>query len=302
MQNKQLIPNVLKAGSTVAIIATAKLVNNDDLQYSKTLLENRGYKVLLSPYLYKQNYQFAGSDTERAAGLQWAINHKDIDAIFCFRGGYGTYKMIDKVNFSSLKTNPKWIIGYSDITSLHLYLYKHYGLVSLHASMPVNFKKNTAGALDSIFFALENYSLKYNISSHPLNLMGNAEGILLGGNLSLIYSMTGSKDLPDFENSILFIEDLDEYLYHIDRMMLNLEKSGILKKISALIVGGMTDMKDNEIPFGETGEEIIHGYFSKYNKPLCFNFPAGHINDNRALMHGKYCKLQINNNFIVLIL
>lgn len=297
MKNNQLIPNVLHKGSTVAIVATAKAINDQDLQYSINLLQTRGYNVLLSPYLHKQHHQLAGTDAERAAGLQWAINHKDVEAIFCFRGGYGTYKITDKVDFSELSTNPKWIIGYSDITGLQLYLYKHYHLVSLHGTMPVNFKNNTPEALNSMFTALEEYSLRYTIAPHALNIDGRAEGILLGGNLSLIYSMTGTNDLPDFENSILFIEDLDEYLYHVDRMMLNLDKSGILNKISGLVVGGLTNMKDNDIPFGKEAEEIIFEYFSKYNKPLCFNFPTGHINDNRALIIGKNANFIVNKTF-----
>jgi muramoyltetrapeptide carboxypeptidase len=295
MQNKQLTPNVLKPGDTIAIIAPAKAANKEHLQLAQTIIQKRGYKVLLSPHIDKLYHQFAGTDSERAADLQWAVNHKDVRAVFCFRGGYGTYKILEKVDFSPIKSNPKWFVGFSDITSLQLYLYRHYRLVSLHAPMPVNYKNISTEAMDSVFAALENYTLKHQTNHHPLNVCGNANGILLGGNLSLIYSMTGSNDLPDFENCILFIEDLDEYLYHVDRMMLNLDKSGILKKISALIVGGMSSMKDNEIPFGKNAEEIIYEYFSKYDKPLCFNFPIGHIMDNRALIQGKFAELRINN-------
>ncbi|MBL7918020.1 MAG: LD-carboxypeptidase, partial [Bacteroidia bacterium] len=195
------------------------------------------------------------------------------------------------VNFKPLKKLPKWIVGYSDITALHSCLH-NLGLQSLHATMPINFFKNKE-ALQSLKDALFGNKLNYKVKPSVLNRSGKARGQVIGGNLSLLYALSGCKEDLDTKNKILFIEDLDEYLYHIDRMMMQLKRSGKLKNLKALIVGGMSDMKDNKIPFGKTSEQIILEAVSEYKYPVCFNFPAGHIDRNLAIVLGKEASLNI---------
>ena len=283
----------LNKGDSVAIIATAKKIKAEELKFAITYLESLGLNVQLGKNLYAEDRQFAGSDKLRAEDLQWAINSKEIKAIFCARGGYGTLRIIDQIDFSPLKNNHKWIFGYSDITSLHNHLLAKHSIASVHGTMPINMAENTEDALNSIKTILEGEKLNYTIPTHPLSRNGNASGILFGGNLSLLQALNGSSSIPNPESKILFIEDLDEYLYHIDRMMLNLKRSGILDGISGLIVGAFTEMKDNPIPFGKTAYEIIAEHTASYSYPVCFNFPAGHVKDNRAVIIGANCKINV---------
>jgi muramoyltetrapeptide carboxypeptidase len=253
-----------------------------------------GIELVTSPNLFSEFHQFSGTDEERAADLQWAINQSEIEAIICFRGGYGTVRIIDKIDFSPLLTRPKWIVGYSDVTVLHARL-NTLGVVSIHGSMPVNFPTNTQEAISTLRQALFGEFTPLEAVGNKLNRYGIAEGELVGGNLSIIYSLQGSKDAFNTSGKILFIEDLDEYLYHIDRMMQNLKRSGLLSGLKGLIVGGMTDMRDNTVPFGKTAEEIILEAVSEYSYPVCFDFPAGHIKDNRAMAFGKKIRLEVSS-------
>lgn len=285
------IPEYLKKGDTVIIVATARKILKNELEPAIKELKSWGLKVELSKNIYKSENQFAGSDKNRADDLQNAINHKKAKAIIVARGGYGTIRIMDKVNFKPLKKLPKWIVGYSDITALHSCLH-NLGLQSLHATMPINFFKNKE-ALQSLKVALFGNKLSYKIKPVALNRPGKASGQVIGGNLSLLYALSGCKEDLKTKNKILFIEDLDEYLYHIDRMMMQLKRSGKLKNLKALIVGGMTDMKDNKIPFGKTAEQIILEAVSEYKYPVCFNFPAGHIDRNLAIVFGKEASINI---------
>ncbi len=288
------IPAYLKKGDTVVIIATARKILKSELEPAIKVLENWGLKVELGKHIFKSENQFAGSDSNRAEDLQNAINHKKAKAIIIARGGYGTVRIIDKVNFKPLKKLPKWIVGYSDITILHSCLH-NLGLQSLHATMPINFLNNKE-ALQSLKDALFGNRTTYEIKSNKLNKAGKAKGQVVGGNLSLLYALSGSNDDLKTKNKILFIEDLDEYLYHIDRMMLQLKRSGKLKHLKALIVGGMSDMKDNIIPFGKNAEQIIADAVAEYNYPVCFNFPAGHVDRNLALFFGKQASLNVTKS------
>jgi muramoyltetrapeptide carboxypeptidase len=223
--------------------------------------------------------------------LQTMLNDPLIKAVISARGGYGTVRIVDKIDFSQFKKTPKWIVGYSDITVLHSHV-NNLKIETLHATMPVNFTKNLE-ATESLRKALFGENLNYQIEAHPMNKKGGAQGIVVGGNLSLIYALTGSVSDIDTNGKILFIEDLDEYLYHIDRMMMNLKRSGKLSNLAGLIVGGMTDMKDNTIPFGKTAEEIIIDAVKEFNYPVCFNFPAGHVDKNMAIYLGREAKLKV---------
>lgn len=286
-----LIPPYLTKGDTVVIIATARKISDAELHPTIAILNSWGLVAELAPNLFKSHNQFSGSDEERTEDLQWALNHKSAKAILIARGGYGTLRIIDNVNFTEFKKNPKWLIGYSDVTVLHSHL-QSIGIVSLHATMPVNFLQHEEATL-SIKKLLFNERIKYNIPVHPLNKPGFAEGIVVGGNLSLLYALSGSPSEIEFDNKILFIEDLDEFLYHVDRMMLQLKRSGKLKNLAGLIVGGMSEMKDNSISFGKNAEEIIFDAVVEYAYPVCFNFPAGHIEENMAFYLGKPASLDV---------
>lgn len=291
-------PKKLRAGDVVGVISTARKIDVSQMNAVQQMLEDWGFRVQWGNSIRKEYHQFCGTDEERAKDLQDAINNTEIKAIFCFRGGYGTIRILDKVDFSSLEKNPKWIIGYSDVTALHGAL-NNIGVMSVHGTMPVNFVSNTVEALQSLKNVLSDEINTYTFGNHPLNRIGETDGELIGGNLSMIYSIAATPYDFDFEGKILFIEDLDEYLYHIDRMMQNLKARGVLAKIKGLIVGGMTDMNDNTVPFGFNADEIISQAVAEYDYPVCFNFPAGHIDDNRALVIGKECAISVSEQEVI---
>ncbi len=291
--NTLTVPPALKSGDKVALISTARKIDPDHLEGAVNQLKKWGLEAIEGESLRAEQNQFCGSDLQRAADLQWAINDPEIKAIICFRGGYGTVRILDKVDFTPLSIQPKWICGYSDVTALHNKLHGVCGLQSLHSTMPVNFGTNTPEALDSFKKALFGESYSIEIMGDQRNRIGNAEGQLVGGNLSMLYSLSGTKYDLDTTDKILFIEDLDEYLYHIDRIMWNLKLSGKLENLAGLVVGGMTDMHDNDTPFGKDAVEIILDAVKDYHFPVCFNFPCGHIDDNRTLILGKKVRLDV---------
>ena len=295
-------PPKLQAGDTVAIVATARSVKEDELSNAKAFLEKSGLKVLIGSSIGPVENQFAGSDEIRSKDLQQMLDHPEVKAIWCAKGGYGTVRILDSLDFSIFLNNPKWIIGYSDITALHNHV-QGLGVESLHAQIALGLEHKTKETLASIKKVLfdEPYSISYTVEEENDNRIGEAEGELIGGNLSVLYSLIGSSSSPNTDGKILFIEDLDEYLYHIDRMMQNLKRNGMLKNLKGLIVGGMNDMNDNTIPFGKTAEEIIMETVSVYDYPVCFNFPAGHIEDNRALILGRNVTLAITEKSVSLI-
>ena len=287
-------PKLLSKGSKIAIVATARFVTENDIEPAVRRLKAMGFMPVYDDRLFAQCDQFAGDDDSRAATLQSYLDDPEIDAILCARGGYGTVRIIDKINFDKFLLNPKWIIGYSDVTVLHAHL-QSIGCESLHATMPINFSDNTEEALASLYDALTEKSLSYEIENAPLNIKGEAEAELVGGNISVLYSLLASSSFPNTDGKILFLEDLDEYLYHIDRMMMALKRAGKLDNIKGLIVGGLTKMHDNNIPFGKDAEHIIFEYVKDKNIPVCFNFPAGHIDDNRAMVFGRKIRLAVSN-------
>lgn len=290
-------PPKLKPGDKIAIIATARKISTEEIKPAVEILQKWGFETAFGRNLFRENNQFAGTDKERTEDLQWALDDESINAILCARGGYGTVKIIDKIDFSKFTEKPKWIIGYSDVTVLHSHIHKNFEIETLHATMPINFPKNKEEneSLISLRKALTEEKISYEITPHPLNREGEAEGVLVGGNLSILYSLSGSKSDINTDGKILFIEDLDEYLYHIDRMMMNLKRSGKLANLAGLVVGGMSDMNDNTIPYGKTAVEIIKEAVEEYSYPVCFGFQAGHIADNKALILGRNAKLNVNN-------
>jgi muramoyltetrapeptide carboxypeptidase len=289
-----IVPKALKKGDTIIILCTARKIVESELLFAEKTFKLWGLNVEIGKNIFKENYQMAGSDRARAADFQNALNDKNIKAIICARGGYGTIRMFENLDFKKFKKNPKWLVGYSDITVLHNLFSKKLKTATIHATMPINFIANSKLALESLKETLFGKHMKYKISSYRLNRTGIATGQLVGGNLSVIYSLQGTKLEIDTNGKILFLEDLDEYLYHIDRMMMNLKLSGKLKKLSGLIVGSFTKIKDNTIPYGKTAEEIIYDAVREYKYPVCFNFPAGHIDDNRALILNTEARLDVN--------
>ena len=294
-----ILPAKLKIGDKIGVISTARKITYEELFPAIKIIESWGLKVELGPNLFESDNQFSGTLEQRRTDLQRMIDDDSIKAILCARGGYGTVQIIDNIDFYKLKNNPKWIVGYSDVTVLHSHLNK-LGIASLHATMPINFKTNTKESLSSlrnVLFGNENIIL---CGPHLFNKFGKVDGEFVGGNLSILYSLLGSNSDVDTDGKILFIEDLDEYLYHIDRMMMNLKRNAKFSKIKGLVVGDMSDMNDNAIPFGKKVEEIILGHTKDYNFPICFGFPAGHLDDNRALFFGQKCTLEINENGVIL--
>ena len=292
-------PPLLRSRDRVAIIATARKITFDELKPAIDILQSWELDVVLGENIFNIKDQFAGEDNERINDLQWALDDENIKAVFCARGGYGTVKIIDSIDFSKFKQQPKWIIGYSDITVLHSHILQNFEIETLHAIMPLNFPKKfdeKKYSLLSLKSALFNKLPAYKIKPHFLNKKGKANGELVGGNLSVLYSLLSSESDINTEGKILFIEDLDEYLYHIDRMMMALKRSRKFKFINGLIVGSMSDMKDNIVPYGKTAEEIIFDIVKDYSFPVCFNFPSGHSGENNALIMGRNVELIVDEN------
>lgn len=249
--------------------------------------ESWGMKIEFGQHLFGDLNQYSGTDEERAADLQHFLDDPETKAIFCARGGYGTMRIIDRLDFTTFKKNPKWIVGYSDITVLHSHVHTNCSIASMHATMPVNFNLDLFST-ESLRKALLGIHLSYKAENKTAiaNRAGKAEGILVGGNLSLLYAMLHSDSDIDTNGKILFLEDLDEYLYHVDRMILSLKRAGKFRGLKGLIVGGMNLMRDNEILFGKNAEEIISEHIEEYDFPVCYGFPAGHDIKNYALPLG----------------
>ncbi len=292
-QKKMIIPPYLKKGDTIAIVATARKNIEDNLKPAISWLHSWGLEVVLGKTIGLDHNQLAGTDEERAADFQTQLDNPNIKAIWCVRGGYGTVRMIDLLDWTKFKQNPKWIVGFSDVTVLHSHL-NNLGFASIHGIMPVS-SKATEEAKESLRKALFGEPLEYIVPCDQMNRYGKAKGELVGGNLSILFSLLGSPSAVNCDAKILFIEDLDEYLYHIDRMMMNLKRNGCLESLKGIIVGGMTKMHDNEIPWGKNALEIIDDVTKKYNIPIIYNFPAGHIADNHALILGKQVTLEAND-------
>ncbi len=294
-----IAPPYLKKGDKVAITCPAKKLPNP-MTDAIDLLQSWGLEVILGETLNLSFHQFAGDDDQRAQDLQRFIDDNSIKVIIAARGGYGTIRMIDKVDFSRLAQNPKWLVGFSDITLLHNHLYTNFNIQSIHGQMPVNIPDASAKSLESLRKALFGEEISYEFNSHALNNSGEAEGVLVGGNLSLLAAVAGSVSDLDYSNKILFIEDVGEYLYAIDRMIRMLDRAGKLKSLAGLIVGGFTGIKDNDIPFGQTVEQIVMDVVKKYDYPVCFDFPAGHIPDNRSIILGRKVSLSVQHHQVML--
>lgn len=292
-QQNMITPPYLQKGDTVAILATARKNIDDNLKPTIDLLHSWGLEAVVGSTIGLDFNQLAGTDEQRAADFQKQLDNPNIKAIWCVRGGYGTVRMIDLLDFTKFKQHPKWIVGFSDVTVLHNHL-NTMGYQSIHGIMPVTVPRATPAAVSSMKSALFGEPISYTIAPDKMNRFGTATGELVGGNLSILYSLLGSPSAIDCKDKILFLEDLDEYLYHIDRMMMNLRRNGCIENLKGIVVGGMTKMKDNEVPWGKNAVEIVDDVTKKYNIPVIFNFPAGHIQDNRALIMGSTVTIDVN--------
>lgn len=290
-----ITPTYLKKGNTIGIIAPAKWISQDKYPTIIQFIEEKGYKVIRGKSTFAEHGPFAGNDELRLTDMQSMIDNAEVDAIFCLRGGYGTIRIIEELNFEGVKTHPKWIVGFSDITILHNTL-SNLGIESIHGQMPINFD-NEKESTHKLFEVLEGKSISYNFDSNTLNRTGNANGILTGGNIAILCSMLGTTLDTDWTNKILFIEEVGEYLYKLDRMMHQLKLSGKLNNLAGLIVGGLSSMEDNTPKFGQTAQEIIFNVVKEYDFPVCFDFPAGHIPNNQPMIMGREVHLIIDRKF-----
>jgi muramoyltetrapeptide carboxypeptidase len=296
-------PPYLQPGDTIALVCPAGYMPPEKAQACIDTLRAWGYEVRVGATLTREspNY-FSGTDDQRLADLQQALDDPSIKAILCARGGYGLSRIIDSIDFSAFVKAPKWIIGFSDVTVLHAHIHANYKIATLHAPMAGAF--NDGGAegkfVASLRHALEGKKNKYTCEVHPLNRKGEGVGPLVGGNLSLLAHLVGTPSEIKTKGKILFLEDVGEYLYNIDRMLYQLKRNGRLDRLAGLIIGGFTDIKDTTRPFGQTVYEIIHDVVREYDYPVAFGFPVSHGKDNYALKAGEGYKLKVGRHKVTL--
>ncbi len=290
-----IFPSFIKKQATIGLVAPAGRVVPEVTDSAIRILTDVGFRVISGRCIEKSHYQFSATDAQRLADLQEMIDRTDVDVILCLRGGYGAIRIVDGIDFSPLKHHPKWLIGFSDITVLHAALQKE-GIASVHAAMPKSWHDGVA--LTDDFQRLMRFLAgewpAYHVAAHSHNRFGTTTGELCGGNLSLLYALRGTPYDLDPRGKILFIEDLSEYLYHLDRMMQNFRLGGVLAQLNGLVVGHFTEMKDNATPFGKTVEEIVMDAVADYHYPVMFGFPAGHISPNYPLVMGRQVELSVD--------
>jgi len=305
MHKKLIQPDYLKSGDIVAIVAPSGILNNreQEIHQAKALLESWGLKVVIGKHVFSRANHFAGTDDERCEDFQNALDNPKISAIWCARGGYGTVRILDKLNFSNFKENPKWIIGYSDITAIHNQLHNK-GIESIHALMCTSLTddlaeiENTIATFKSAIFG---EPLSYNIEGSKYNKLGSSYGQLVGGNLTMLHTMLGSNTSIDTSGKILFIEETGEYKYHIDRMLQSLRRAGYFNNCKGVVVGNMSKMRKNTTLWGTSIEQLIVDALAEYDFPIMFGFPAGHEKDNRALILGRTIALTVGSEESTLV-
>lgn len=291
-------PQHLRKGDTIGITAPAGCLSESEIMPAVEIIRSWDLNVVFGRHLYSNRNSFAGTDNQRASDFQRMLNDPGIRAIICARGGYGTIRIIDKLRFGNFLQQPKWIVGYSDITVLHAFMQQCLGTESLHGAMPrfVPPQLPDISSLESLRSVLFGETSEYILRPHHLNMQGQATGILVGGNLSVLYSLSGTCYDIDTRGKILFIEDLNEYLYHIDRMIMNMKIRGRLAGLQALIVGGMSDMKKSSSGFRKPAYDIIRDAVAGYGYPVMFGFPAGHGYPNMSLPLGREMHLTVGSD------
>ena len=290
------IPPYLQKGDTIGIVAPSGFMPIEKMQTCIETLDAWGYTVDMGGTTHSQSHTyFSGTDEERRNDLQQMLDNREVKAILCARGGYGLSRIIDDLDFRKFKKHPKWIIGFSDVTVLHAHLFSKYKIASLHAPMAAAFNDGEGENvyIESIKNALEGVPAHYSCAQHVFNKTGEAKGELVGGNLALLVHLIGSASNINTKNKILFIEDVGEYIYNVDRMLVQLKRSGKFDKLAGLIIGGFTEMKDTERPYGKTTLAVINEHVKDFKFPVCFNFPVSHDTENYALKIGVKYSLEV---------
>ena len=292
---KELSIPLLQKGDQVIIVAPAGIVQEKNIYRAKRILEEWGLKVKLGKHLFAMSQVFAGDDRQRLEDFQFALNDPELKAILCARGGYGSVRIVDQLDFSLFIQHPKWIVGFSDISVFHAHILQHFDLPSLHAVMPNSYSdKRDSPSMKSLYTSLFQEHFQYQFPTHPLSKLGVTEGVLTGGNISILYNLLGTDSDVDWKDKLLFIEDVGEYYYHLDRMMQAFKRTGKLGSLKGLIVGQFSEMKEGNTAYGKSAEEIILEAVKEYQFPVCFDFSAGHIEENLALRFGIRIQLSVN--------
>ncbi|PWE00274.1 S66 peptidase family protein [Marinilabilia rubra] len=289
------LPPFLKKGALFGLVAPAGKLDTKYIDLAEKFIEANGFRSKRGAYPDKEYYQFSGTDDQRTRDLQTMIDDPEVDVIWCCRGGYGAIRILENLDFSNMPENPKWLVGFSDITVFHSALQNIYNVASIHGPMPVNLDHEKSQDREHLIDLLLGHDVDYKTQPSHLNRKGTAGGQLIGGNLSLLCNLSGSKYDFDPAGKILFIEEVGEQLYHLDRMMHNLKLSGKLEHLTGLVVGQFTNMKDNLTPFGKSANEIIYEAVQHYAYPVIFDFPSGHSSPNEPLLLGAQAHIQVND-------
>ncbi len=299
-----LQPKPLQKGDVITIISTARKILKEELAPAIKVFERWGLTVKFGKNLFVQHHQFAGTAEQRIEDLQAALDDSESKAVICARGGYGTVQLIDKIDFLTFRQHPKWLVGYSDVTVLHNHINQNLGIETLHGNMPISFPKEgedeTTKTIHKALFG-NTYTIDFKVEENSVFLPMQKKAPIVGGNLSIIYSLTGTDSQLDTKGKFLFLEDLDEYLYHVDRMMMNLKRAGLFEGCLGVLVGGMSEMNDNAIPFGQNAKEIIANNLRELKIPVIFGVPAGHIKRNLALIMNREAELEVRKQNVSII-
>jgi muramoyltetrapeptide carboxypeptidase len=294
-------PPFLQPGDTIYITAPAKAIEESVVLEAKKTLETWGLNVRVAPHCLGRAAYFSGTDAERLADFQHGLDDPSIKAILCARGGYGCVRIVEELDWTAFQQNPKWIVGFSDVTVFHQKI-NQLGVESIHGIMPLGFTEGSMEAKETLHKALFGESIILEASPVKENCMGTAKGSLIGGNMTIIYSLIGTELSYTFKNKILFIEDIGEHIYKVDRMLHAFKLAGIFNQISGLILGGFTEMEDTDVPFGKTIEALISEQVSNLGIPVAFNFPIGHISDNQAVVVGRSVVLKVTEEKTTLLI
>ena len=294
-------PPFLQPGDTIYITAPAKAIEESVVLEAKKTLETWGLNVRVAPHCLGRAAYFSGTDAERLADFQHGLDDPSIKAILCARGGYGCVRIVEELDWTAFQQNPKWIIGFSDVTVFHQKI-NQLGVESIHGIMPLGFTEGSMEAKETLHKALFGESIILEASPVKENRMGTAKGSLIGGNMTIIYSLIGTELSYTFKNKILFIEDIGEHIYKVDRMLHAFKLAGIFNQISGLILGGFTEMEDTDVPFGKTIEELISEQVVNLGIPVAFNVPIGHIPDNQAVVVGRTVTLTVTQTKSTLLI
>jgi muramoyltetrapeptide carboxypeptidase len=294
-------PPFLQPGDTIYITAPAKAIEESVVLEAKKTLETWGLNVRVAPHCLGRAAYFSGTDAERLADFQHGLDDPSIKAILCARGGYGCVRIVEELDWTAFQQNPKWIVGFSDVTVFHQKI-NQLGVESIHGIMPLGFTEGSMEAKETLHKALFGESIILEASPVKENCMGTAKGSLIGGNMTIIYSLIGTELSYTFKNKILFIEDIGEHIYKVDRMLHAFKLAGIFNQISGLILGGFTEMEDTDVPFGKTIEELISEQVVNLDIPVAFNVPIGHISDNQAVVVGRSVVLMVTEEKTTLLI